>query len=280
MADFPRTLACLDGASLGVLGVGHLGGALARGLLRAGFPAERLLLCHGGSAATAARLAEAGLSARVRDADELTRRSRIIMYCVRPQSFSAIGACELMEDALVLSFLAGIPLARLPLHPSRANRVRVMPSGPDTIEKGAAIAGIFPPRDAIAEELLGVLRIELHFLPDEELMHAFTAAGVCLPIVLACWRAQGNRVDEQEVTRSAERNGLPEVPRILAWALRAEPRFATSAEQEAYLRAAATPGGVTEAMIDAIRAGASLTETLDAGVRRSRELSEGPAGAS
>ncbi|MGA2481268.1 MAG: NAD(P)-binding domain-containing protein, partial [Spirochaetia bacterium] len=90
MADFPRTLVCLDGASLGVFGVGHLGGALARGLLRAGFPVERLLLCHGGSAATAARLAEAGLSAQVRDSDELTRRSRIILYCVRPQSFSAI----------------------------------------------------------------------------------------------------------------------------------------------------------------------------------------------
>ncbi|MGA2480189.1 MAG: hypothetical protein ABSG63_15660, partial [Spirochaetia bacterium] len=197
-----------------------------------------------------------------------------------PQSFSAIGARELMEDVLVLSFLAGTPLARLPLHPPGANRVRVMPSGPDTIEKGAAIAGIFPPRDAIAEELLGALRIEQLFLPDEELMHAFTAAGVCLPIVLACWRAQGNSVDEHELARCAARHGLRDFPRILAWALRAEPRFSTGAEQEAYLRKAATPGGVTEAMIDLIRAGASLSEALDAGVLRSRALSDGRAGAS
>jgi len=68
---------------------------------------------------------------------------------------------------------------------------------------------------------------------------------------------------------------LPDFPRILAWALRAEPRFTTRAEQESYLGKAATPGGVTEAMIDRIRAGGSLAEALTAGVLRSRELSAG-----
>jgi pyrroline-5-carboxylate reductase len=198
-----------------------------------------------------------------------------MLYVVRPQSFSAIGACELMNDALVISFLAGTPLARLPLRSPTARRVRVMPSGPDTIEKHAALAGLFPPRDAIAEELLHALRIEQFFLSREEDMHAFTALGVCLPIALACWRAQGNAVDEHEVARCAESHDLPDFPRILAWALRAEPRFTTRAEQESYLEKAATPGGVTEAMIDRIRAGGSLAEALTAGVLRSRELSGG-----
>jgi pyrroline-5-carboxylate reductase len=272
MAEFPFTLARLDGAALGVFGAGYLGGALARGLLRAGFPRDRLLVCHGGSTATIERLAREGLGLQVREAGELTRRCRVVMYCVRPADFAEIGAFPLMDGALLLSFLAGTPLARLPLRPAAAGRVRVMTSGPETIDKREAIGGIFPAHNEIAEELLRALRIQAFALQDEEGMHAFTALGVCLPIVLACWRAQGGSIDEAELARCAARHGVAAFERILTWALSAEPRFARGADQEQYLRRAATPGGVTEAMIDRIRAGDGISQALDAGVQRSRKL--------
>jgi pyrroline-5-carboxylate reductase len=272
MADFSRTIARLQGNFLGVFGAGHLGRAISSVLIRNGFPICRLLVCHGGSPETTALLAEAGLSAQVIRSDELTRRSGIILYTVRPQHVNAIAHCELRNDALIVSFLAGIPLARIPVRLTQGNRFRVMTSAPDTIVEAGAIGAAYPAGDPVVAELLSALRIEQFFLNDEDELHAFTALGVCLPIVLASWRGQGRAVDDGELFKCARKHGLDNYQRILEWAHRAEPRFETVAARDAYLRKAATPGGVTEAMIGQIREGASIGETLEMGIRRSREL--------
>jgi pyrroline-5-carboxylate reductase len=277
MADFSRTIARLNGASLGVFGVGHLGRAIASGLIRKGFPLSRILVCHGGSPETASLLAEAGLSARIVRADELTRNSRIILYAVRPQNVDAIAACELMNNALVISFLAGIPLARIPVRAAPGDRFRVMTSAPDTLVEGKAIGAAYPGGDLVVGELLRALSIQQVVLNDENDLHAFTALGVCLPSVLACWRAQGRAVDNEELFDCARRHGLGNYEMILEWARRAEPRFETANAQDAYLRKAATPGGVTEAMIIEIRAGGSIRDTLEKGILHSKELQGGSA---
>jgi len=277
MADFPRTLAHLDGAALGVFGAGHLGRVIAAGLVQNGFPTSRLLICHGGSPETEKRLAEAGLSGRRVEAVELTRRSRIILYLVRPQHLNAIEHCRLKSDTLFLSFLAGTPLARVPVSVPPGNMVRVMTSAPDTFTKRIAVGGTYPSGNHVAEELLRALHVEQFSLAREQDMHAFTALGVCLPIVLACWRAQEKAVDEAGLIQYAQRLGLVNYERILEWARRAEPRFDTQAEREEYIQKAATPGGVTEAMIRRIVAGGSLIEALESGILRSQELGRGSA---
>jgi pyrroline-5-carboxylate reductase len=271
--QFSRTLEYLDGASLGVFGAGHLGSAVASCLLQKGFPISRLVVCHGGSPQTAARLAKAGLSDRLVDANRLTRQSKVILYLVRPQGFRAIEHCELHPDALLISFLAGTPLALLPVSVPLSRRVRAMTSAPETIEKGTAIGGMFPGGNPVAEELLGALTSEQFFLDKEDDMHVFTALGVCLPIVLACWRAQRTTVQEGALIQYGHTRGFPHYERILEWALRAEPRFETQSAREEYVRKAATPGGVTEAMILRIQEGVSLPEALESGVLRSEELS-------
>ena len=273
MAEFSRTLAHLLGAALGVFGVGHLGRAVGAGLIQNGFPISRLLVCHGGAPETAARLAEEGLSERVVPAGDLTRRSKIILYLVRPQNANAIESCELMDNALVVSFLAGTPLARIPARMVNGTRARVMTSAPDTLVKGKAIGAVYPPGNPVVEELLRALRVEQILLDKESDMHAFTAIGVCLPIVLACWRAQGSTVDEKELIRAARKHHLESFEKILQWAHEAEPRFQTKTEEEAYMNRAATPGGVTEAMIERVKAGGSFTEALESGIHRSKVLS-------
>lgn len=275
MADFSRTFAWLDGAAVGVFGAGHMGRAITAGLVRNGFPISRLFVCHGGSSETAARLAEAGLSERIVEAAELTRKSRIILYLVRPQNVDAIQRCELNADALIISFLAGTPLVRIPVRIAQGNRVRVMTSAPDTLVQGRAIGGVYPRGNFVAEELLRALGIEQFILKDESDMHAFTSLGVCLPIVLACGRAQGTTVDEEELVRCAQKHGLGNYEKILEWAHLAEPRFGTRAAREDYVAKAATPGGVTEAMVKRIREGGSITDALESGILRSRELSRG-----
>ena len=272
MADFSGTIDRLRGTSLGVFGAGHLGRAISTVLVRNGFPLSRLLVCHGGSPETAALLAEAGLSTRVVRADELTRRSGIILYTVRPQQVNAIERCELRNDALLISFLAGIPRAHIPVLVPSSNRFRVMISAPDTIVEAGAIGAAYPDGNLVVAELLSALGIEQFPLNDEDELHAFTALGVCLPIVLASWRAQGRAVDDGELSRCAQKHDLDNYERILEWAHRAEPRFETAAARDASLLKAATPGGVTEAMIGQIRTGASVSETLERGIRRSREL--------
>jgi pyrroline-5-carboxylate reductase len=272
---FPRTLELLRGSTLGVFGAGHLGSTLAGGLLRAGFPPDRLLLCHGGSAETARRLEAAGLAGRVTAAGELARQSRIILYCVRPQGRAAIAGLPLPQDALFVSFLAGTPLSAIPAEASPERRVRVMPSNPETFAAGRPIAGTWPGGNPVVAELLHALQVELFPLREEDEVHAFTAIGVCLPIMFACARACGTPFDEAGLAGCAARNGLRDFTRILAWARAVEPRFPATAEQEAYLARAATPGGVTQAMVVRLRAGGSLSDALEAGVKRSRELGAG-----
>jgi pyrroline-5-carboxylate reductase len=174
---------------------------------------------------------------------------------------------------LIVSFLAGTTLAALASVVSAGDIVRVVPSSPDTIVKRTAIAGVFPAGNFIVEELLRGLSIRQLYLAREEDMHAFTALGLCLPMALVCWSARGNTVDDANLKDCAKRYGLGNYDSILEWAHKAEPRLESDSEREAYLRRAAAPGGVTEAILARINAGGSLADALESGVSRSVELS-------
>jgi pyrroline-5-carboxylate reductase len=271
MEAFPRTLDFLGGTALGVFGAGHLGRTVAGCLLRSGFPASRLMVCHGGSAETRNLLAEEGLAANVADAGTLTRSAKLILYLVRPQSVDALASHELRPDALIVSFLAGVPLARLPARIPL--RVRVMPSAPATILARNAIAGVFPDGNPVVEELLRGLGFRLFSLEKEDDVHAFTAFGPCLPIVLSMLHGIGGDESDGPILDAARAHGLKGYEPILQWARGAQPVFGSEAQRSDYLKKAATPGGVTEAMLEVIESGGSLAEALDRGVSRSRELS-------
>ena len=79
------TAARLKTERLGIFGAGHLGRTLALGLIAAGFPRTRMLLCHGKSSQTREILEELGLAERIVPGDELTRRSSIVLATLRPQ---------------------------------------------------------------------------------------------------------------------------------------------------------------------------------------------------
>jgi len=271
MTAFSRTLQFLGDAPLGIFGAGHLGSTIAECLLRSGFPADRLLICHGHSSQTAEHLANVGLGANVVEPPTLAQSSTIILYVVRPQSVDAIAGHKVRGGAMIISFLAGVRLARLPVEVSL--RVRVIPSPPATIAAQTAIAGVFPGGNEVVEELLRELGIRQLSLDKEDDVHAFTAFGPCLPIVLSSFRARGGVVNDSEIAASAGLHGLKAYQPILQWANSVEPRFETEVAHAEYLRKAATPGGVTEAMLEVVESGRGLIEALERGVSRSRELS-------
>jgi pyrroline-5-carboxylate reductase len=275
VAAFAATFATLGPGCLGIFGAGHLGRALAGGLVQAGFPPSRLLVCHRGSPESRASLDAASLGPCVTGAEDLARRSAVLLVALRPQDAAALAAHRVREGSLVVSFMAGFPLARLPVRGAAIRRARVMPSAPFTIAQRSGIAGLFPADEPVVHELCEALGLAAIPVSREDTLHAFTALGVCLPIALTYWCSLGREVDDAALTALAAAHGLPDYGRILAWAHTARQRSLAGDGLTAFLAAAATRGGVTAAILEAIGAGSSLPDALEAGVRRSRGLGPG-----
>ena len=100
---------------IGIFGAGHLARALASRFVRVGFTDDNLSLCHRDSSATGHALEEAGLVHLVRKPAEVSGRSNILLYAVRPQDYKAVAAYTLPREALSVSFLAGVPVDRIPV---------------------------------------------------------------------------------------------------------------------------------------------------------------------
>ena len=261
--------AFMDGASVGIFGAGHLGRAIAEALLRVGLPRAQLLLCHSGSAATSAALAQAGLADLVVPVQALLERANIVFYLVRPQAADAIAGLAMRRDALLVSFLAGTGLARIPA--GAEQRVRVMVSDPDTLAKKNGIAALYPVNTTV-RALLEALRLRVALLPSEDGFHAFTAMGPCLPIAAAWCLGMDRPIDRDALLALGRRYGFADYPQIVEWALAVCPKGLSRAELDSYVAHAATPGGVTEAVLNGLRDGEDLPSALERGIRRCEEL--------
>ena len=267
-----NTYQFLEFSTLGIFGAGHLGRAIACGLLDAGFPRHMLTVCHRGSADTYRKLVESGLAETIADCNELIRRSKIVLYVVRPQDYRSLADYTMRADSLLVSFLAGVSLRRIPVLIDESQLVRVMTSAPDTLRQKNGIAAIYPADNVVAREIMAALKLRVFALKHEEDIHAFTALGPCLPIALTYWESMGYGVDEAELLDTAARFDLPEYSQVLQWARTVQPRNLSTEERSHYIAQAATPGGVTEAILGEMQAGQRLAVALVCGIHRSREL--------
>lgn len=270
--SFDRIAHFLGNSTMGLFGAGHLGRAIAKGFLEAGFPRRNLAICHHGSEETGRKLAALGLADMVADCKQMVRQSRILLYLVRPQSYQAIRDFDLRDDTLFISFLAGVPLNNLPVHVPGSQRVRVMTSVPDTLRQRNGISALYPADNLLTREILDSLGLRVVSLRQESDIHAFTALGPCLPIVLTYWESAGCNIDDHELLGTAKNCGLSDYLPILQWAHNVRPRQLSREEIDRYLAQAATPGGVTDAILSAMRTGMSLSGALQQGIERSQEL--------
>lgn len=259
-------------SSVGFFGAGHLGRALAEALLAGGLPRQNIAICHRGSGETNRELAISGLTDLVTDKEEVVRRSRILLYLVRPQEYTAIRDCKLRDDCFLVSFLAGIPLEKLPVGLPYTQRVRVMTSAPDTLRRQNGIAALYPTDNVVTRELLESLNLSIVPLMHESDIHAFTALGPCLPIVLTFLESLGNHIDYLELLEIAKKFELVDYLPILEWAHGVRPKGLSDVERERYVAQATTPGGVTDAILSALRIGRNISSALEQGIERSREL--------
>lgn len=267
-----NTYQFLRNSTLGIFGAGHLGRALASGLLDTGFPRQMLAICHRESTDTDRQIAALGLSECVTDCSQMSD-SKILFYAVRPQDCRAIAEYPVRADGLMISFLAGIALRSIPVSLAQDQRVRVITSAPETLRRKNGIAALFPPNNIIAREILSVLGLQIFPVRDEETIHAFTALATCLPTALTYWEALGREVDKTELLDTAVSFDLSGYPQILAWARTVQPRNLSVDERDRYVAQAATPGGVTEAILSEVKAAKRLSVALIRGIHRSRQLS-------
>lgn len=264
----------LSEKNIGIFGAGHLGRAIALRLMQAGVPSHRLSLCHSGSADTKHEVEKVGLAHLLSEPSEVVKRSDVLLYLVRPQHYTAISAYQCANDQLFVSFLAGVSLESLAANVPIERRVRVMTSAPDTLLHGPAIAALFPADSSQAQALLALLGAQLFSLRKESDVHAFTALGPCLPIALTYWESLNRVVDVDELFEVAMRAELAEhFGQLLKWARAVQPRGLSTERLATYVAQATTPGGVTEAILIAIKQGDSFADALWRGIQRSRELS-------
>ena len=142
--------------SLGVIGVGNMGSALVRGIVRAGaVPAEKIIVSDADAARAAALTDELGVRHAQTNA-EAAAESDFAVLVVKPGEVAAplaelspvVGA-----DQTVVSMATGVTLKRIAqaLGEARPSLIRVMPNTPALVGAGMfAVAAPGVPADRVA----------------------------------------------------------------------------------------------------------------------------------
>ncbi len=269
----------LQRVRIGIIGAGHMGQALIRGLLQAGVPSGRVVVVEA-DASTRQRVRRAF---RVRGAllDEIARRCDVIIVAVKPQDLPPVldQLAQVLRTRgrtpLVISIAAGVKLAALQRRLSRVPVVRVMPNLPAKVGCGiSAIAtgrAVRPAHLAIARAIFGSVG-EVVELP-ERLFDAVTAISGSGPayffLIFKALRDAGSRAGLPK--RIAQRLALRTAAGSVALA------EASPQKLEDLIAQVASKRGTTEAALNVFRR-RRLAEIIQAGVtaaiRRSRALSK------
>lgn len=124
---------------LGIIGVGHLAGAILKGLVQAGHPAKDIVLSPRGKGP--ALSAELGFGLGADNADVVARCDTVLL-AVRPaDAATAVQGLPWRADQVLMSACAGVPIAALQ-GTAPAMIVRIMPI--TAAEQGASPTVVFP----------------------------------------------------------------------------------------------------------------------------------------
>lgn len=147
--------------SIFFIGAGNMGGAILKGLVRAGYPVQQISFFEP-SDSVASALETLGVK-RVHKFSEGYGNADILLLCVKPQIFSKLPAVwneELqnkqndslpgIEKKTVISIMAGVTKEKIRQSIGNTEIVRIMPNLPLTVGKGTiALAS-----DGVSEETL------------------------------------------------------------------------------------------------------------------------------
>jgi len=259
-----------------------MGGALARGLVRAGaMPADHIILYDPHEAhveRTASQLSN-GASARVADSPrDAVKDADIVLLAVKPwvvEPLLAQIAPALTENHLVISIAGGIRLAKMEeIVSGKVPVIRTMPNTPALVGEGVTAltrgSHAKDPHYALAEELFAAVGKTAEV--DERLMDAVTGLSGSGPAYVYL-------LIEALMDGGVKAGLTRETARLLAaqTVYGAAKMVLDSEDHPAELRDnVTTPGGTTIAGLTVLeRAGfrVALMDAIEAAAQRSRELS-------
>lgn len=249
-------------SKIGIIGAGNIGQALTLKLIDEGIKKENILLSYNGSIFTFSDLYDNNLVDNIVDNREIVDNCDIIILSVPPQKFKQIGEFNLDADVPVISFMAGISIEDICTQTGSENVVKVIPTGPDTIKNSTAIAGVYP-RNDLADELFTILGFDVYNVAEEDDLKYMSIAG-CLPAVFCKVDINENMGDIKRFSENF--SDFVEISKKAS-------KLVPSDNRDEFIKSFATPGGITEAIINALDENKNLYEALNIGLKREGELS-------
>lgn len=271
--------------SVGFIGCGNMGGALARAALGAALPGEtapRFLFADPDAARASSLCAAAaavGVTGEAVRTEELARAADVIFLGVKPQSLPGLAEeiaplfAARQQKPLLISMAAGQPIARIVSLFGDSPVIRIMPNLPASVGEGMIL---YTPGEGVSEEQLSLFRALLapagltEQLPEGQIDAASAVSG-CGPAFAALF-----------VEALADGGVLCGLPRALALRCAEQTVKGTAAQlldggtHPAVLKdAVCSPGGTTVEGVRALEAGgfrAAAIEAVCAAYRRTLEL--------
>ena len=264
----------LADATIGIIGAGSMGGAIACGLVSSGACAPERVLVAGHGPERLAALAERGIPTFADDADMLAQAPDAVILAVKPQVLGAVMEqyADALAGRLVVSIAAGIPIASIEAALPGARVVRVMPnlcvqvlSGASAIAAGHAAT---PDDVELVREAFGALGATAVMREDQ--LEVEGAVVGTAPAFFALF------VDT--LTRAGIRAGLPAAAcrELLEATMRgtAEQLMDSGEHPRAYVEKVTSPGGTTAAALFELEPPMAQGSyaAVDAALARSAEL--------
>lgn len=265
-------------AKISCIGGGSMGAALLGGLLRAGWSAESLAVSEPDDARRGELARRFGVDC-MRDNAECAARGEVLVFAVKPQfmrdAVTSVAEEVRRNNALLISFAAGIRCKNLQRWCGGAAVVRAMPNTPALV--GAGVSGMFAAQKvsdaqrALAEQILRALG-EVVWVGEEHLLDIITAVSGSGPayffkvMEILAERAQGHGVDAGAAVTLALHTAIGAA------------ELARSGRAPAALRRDVTsPGGVTEEALAKMREHGferSLCRGIDAAQKHAAKLAD------
>jgi len=225
------------------------------------------------------------------DIPGLVQQSDVVILAVKPQDFDIVlnEIKSMVKDKLIISIAAGITTAYIEKVLSTVKVIRVMPNLP--ARAGQGISFLSKGRFATDKDLNTALELfrflGISFVLNEDMMNAATAVSGSGPgfwchkvenIPRNEWEEYSNRFFIPELTLAAE---SVKFDKKLAHVLAENIVRGSLATVEAWhiepaelKKQVASRGGTTEAGLEVLSKGGSLTQAVQAAVKRAEELSK------
>ena len=263
--------------SVGVIGVGAMGGSIARGLVEAGVLDASHLLVADSDERRVSAFAKMGARVFADGAALLADAPDVVILAVKPQVLGGVMAdlAPLMGERLVISIAAGVTVSAIERTLPSARVVRVMPNLPVQVRSGATAVCAGTRTDAEDVELATTLFSALGAVAvmREDQLDVAGAVSGCAPAFFSLF------VDA--LTRAGVRAGLPAAcaREMVESTMRgcAEQLLTEGVHPREYMERVTSPGGTTAAALYELEE--PLTEgtyaAIDAALARTRELANG-----